>query len=953
MPSIRARLQNILKKNRIPLDGSYAKILKNYFDKEFYCKRYEDVGSSNIDPIEHYHYFGWKEGRDPAAFFSTDGYLADHRDVAAAHINPLLHYAVFGKKENRIVRPSREIQSGDQDPLMGVSAGKKFGGRNLSRSEISMLKVNFDEDYYRHRYIDIEKNKVDPFEHFIVFGWREGRDPAPWFSTRSYLSDYGDVEASGQNPFLHYLEIGKDHGYLPRAVGQTARLLRVDPQAQLVKDRALRDLLDLPPRLLDPSRAELPSDFAKLRIHWVVPEFARGGGGHMTIFRMVFWLEFFGHHCTIWIHDPKPETHPQGWSDDVIRNFVQIKAEIRPIDERFSEIEGDILVATGWQTVAFVCNSQNFRDRFYFVQDYEPYFYARGSQSLAAETTYSRELACLCASPWLAETLTERHGRWARPFWLAYDHKVYHPPKEDLAEQDRPLRIAFYARSATQRRAVELGLLALEALAARGFEFEVDFFGELTSLTAAPFVSRDHGVLSPGELADLYRACDIGLCFSSTNYSLVPQEMMACGLPVLELDVESTRRIFPDGVVRFCAPDPLLIAQQIEGLLEDADARAAQSVRALAWVSQFTWESSARMVETAIKERLSERLGCQEADRSMPERRSLHDVVINADGERAPSLALRVEQSHEMPHASVIIPTWQGGDELRRTLAALRQQKAPWPFEIVIIDSSSSDGTAEECQAAEDIHFLSIPQSEFSHGPTRNRAIAESRGAFIALLTQDAVPASEFWLYNLVSAVERDDRIAGAFGRHLPYPDHSDFVKRDIEECFQRFHTGPVVVSKDTDQEKWENGDQGWLQTLHFYSDNNSCMRRSVWEVIPYPDISYGEDQVWAQKIVQTGYAKAYSHAAAVYHSHDYGPDDTFKRAEIEYAFFRDQFGYDLLAGDASLDARIEALNLRDEALAKSMNIQEAVLARQKLNNNALISGYWAAKARGSARTEV
>ena len=67
----------------------------------------------------------------------------------------------------------------------------------------------------------------------------------------------------------------------------------------------------------------------------------------------------------------------------------------------------------------------------------------------------------------------------------------------------------------------------------------------------------------------------IGICFSATNYSLVPQEMMACGLPVIEIEGESTRAVFPEDVVTLTGPHPCAIADSIEALLRDLGAPPA------------------------------------------------------------------------------------------------------------------------------------------------------------------------------------------------------------------------------------------------------------------------------------------------------------------------------------------------------------------------------------------
>src|SRR5436309_1732799 len=72
-----------------------------------------------------------------------------------------------------------------------------------------VLQPEFDKSFYCDRYRDINTDLVDPLEHYCIFGWKEGRDPCPWFSTRQYMSRNSDVAESGFNPFLHYVLVGK------------------------------------------------------------------------------------------------------------------------------------------------------------------------------------------------------------------------------------------------------------------------------------------------------------------------------------------------------------------------------------------------------------------------------------------------------------------------------------------------------------------------------------------------------------------------------------------------------------------------------------------------------------------------------------------------------------------------------------------------------------------------
>ena len=77
------------------------------------------------------------------------------------------------------------------------------------------------------------------------------------------------------------------------------------------------------------------------------------------------------------------------------------------------------------------------------------------------------------------------------------------------------------------------------------------------------------------------------------------------------------------------------------------------------------------------------------------------------------------------------------------------------------------------------------------------------------------------------------------------------------------------------------------------YSDNNSCLRKKVWEQLPLPCVPYGKDQLWANIIINNGFKKIYSKDAIVKHSHDYNNLETYSRAMTEAYFFSSCFGYD------------------------------------------------------------
>jgi glycosyltransferase involved in cell wall biosynthesis len=83
----------------------------NLFDKEFYLTNYPDVRNTNINPLDHYIYHGWKEKRVPSTKFDGNYYLKNYSDVRKSEVNPLIHYVVYGKKEGRFPNHHAEINS--------------------------------------------------------------------------------------------------------------------------------------------------------------------------------------------------------------------------------------------------------------------------------------------------------------------------------------------------------------------------------------------------------------------------------------------------------------------------------------------------------------------------------------------------------------------------------------------------------------------------------------------------------------------------------------------------------------------------------------------------------------------------------------------------------------------------------------------------------------------------
>ena len=341
-----------------------------------------------------------------------------------------------------------------------------------------------------------------------------------------------------------------------------------------------------------------------LHIAVVIPPFDKGSGGHKTIFTLVDRLERAGHTCSIWMYDSRGRHHRENAAvlrRRVVDEFVPVRA---PVYKGFDDWHGaDVAVATGWDTAYQVMLLPHLRARAYLINDHEPEFFPTSADALWAAHTYELGLYGIAAGRWLRDLLARRYGQRGGWFRLGVDHELYRPGPDERRRDT----VIFYARGFTARRAVPLGEIALQELHRRRPEVRFVMFGQEEQL-GVPFDHEHLGVVEPEVLARRYREATVGLCLSLTNYSLIPQEMLACGLPCVDLAGASTEaELGRDGGIELAEPDPIAIADAIERLLEDRDLWERRSRNGLAQVSEASWDDAAREVERGLREALRER----------------------------------------------------------------------------------------------------------------------------------------------------------------------------------------------------------------------------------------------------------------------------------------------------------------------------------------------------------
>jgi rhamnosyltransferase len=220
-------------------------------------------------------------------------------------------------------------------------------------------------------------------------------------------------------------------------------------------------------------------------------------------------------------------------------------------------------------------------------------------------------------------------------------------------------------------------------------------------------------------------------------------------------------------------------------------------------------------------------------------------------------------------------------------LEAVARQRIDRPFEVVAIDSGSTDGSVELLQAA-GASVIAIPAGTFNHGLTRNRGIDASAGELVVLVVQDAVPASDTWLAALTRPFALDSCLAGTFARQLPRPDASALTRHYLARWFATSSSPRTVAATSAELEALTP-----LARLDRCTFDNvcSCIRRSVWEQHPFRETPIGEDVEWARDVLLSGYRIAYVPDAAVVHSHDRSASYEFDRTRVLHRRLYELFG--------------------------------------------------------------
>ena len=367
--------------------------------------------------------------------------------------------------------------------------------------------------------------------------------------------------------------------------------------------KAISELYDIPEEIKKKQAARreimyqmhpfLREDDGKKRIAWVIPHPGKGSGGHRTIIQNVNSLIRAGFECDIFVEENGIDTSET------------VKAKINEWYEPCSaevfvgfhiQKNYDLMFATGWQTIDFV-KKLPAKKKAYFVQDYEPWFFPMGDQYIITENSYRYGFTPITIGKWLSHKMQDEFQTPSRAFDFCADLNVY-KPLEDVKKENA---ICYVYQPEKPRRCDYIGLRALKIVKQLKPDVQIYLYGSLVEGTIDLECENLH-IISLEQCNELYNKCKVGICMSASNPSRIPFEMMAAGLPVVEMYKENNIYDMPDEGVLLAEPTPEAIANAIIYLLNHPEQCAQMSLFGQNYMKAFPLEKGFQQFVNHVNE---------------------------------------------------------------------------------------------------------------------------------------------------------------------------------------------------------------------------------------------------------------------------------------------------------------------------------------------------------------
>lgn len=232
-------------------------------------------------------------------------------------------------------------------------------------------------------------------------------------------------------------------------------------------------------------------------------------------------------------------------------------------------------------------------------------------------------------------------------------------------------------------------------------------------------------------------------------------------------------------------------------------------------------------------------------------------------------VSLRRNMNHLI---DVIIPTYKPDYEFKVLIEKLNHQTIK-PNKIIIMNTEERyiKKFLEEAKISErygNIEIHHVTEREFDHGKTRDLGVRFSQTPYFLCMTQDAVPANEYLIEELLQVLKQDN-VASVYGKQLPRA--NSHILEDFTRKFNYPDQSRIKSIKDLN----ELG----IKT-YFCSNVCAAYKREVYDKLGgfIKKTIFNEDMIYAASVIKAGYGIGYVAEAQVIHSHYYTGKQQFHR---------------------------------------------------------------------------
>ena len=320
----------------------------------------------------------------------------------------------------------------------------------------------------------------------------------------------------------------------------------------------------------------------KGNIAWFVPALLKGGGGHRTIFQNITALINDGYMCDVYIGDFNRHS-PNELFQMINEYYGEFHGNVFA-DWNNPLKEYDCVIATSWNSAPIV-QKIDCPKKAYFIQDFEPYFYPMGSNYVEAENTYKYGFHGITIGKWLSHKMREEFHLTTDYFSFCADLKTY----KKLNNIEKENAICFVFQPDKPRRCDNIALKALQIVKTIKPDVKIYFYGSNPSIINNLEVEQ-LGIIPIEKCNELYNKCLVGLCMSASNPSRIPFEMMASGLPVVELYRENNLYDFPNDGCLLADSTPEAIANALLTILDDKKLQQKMSTAGIKYMKDYPLE---------------------------------------------------------------------------------------------------------------------------------------------------------------------------------------------------------------------------------------------------------------------------------------------------------------------------------------------------------------------------